>query len=57
MRDDASLEVADVVGRVVHKLNMPDAALMSLTHSGNHALVAARRARLISKKQRGVKGY
>jgi hypothetical protein len=30
MRDDASLEVADIVGRVVHKLNMPDAALMRL---------------------------
>jgi hypothetical protein len=30
MRDDAGLEVADVVGRVVHELNVPDAALMRL---------------------------
>ena len=30
MRDDASLEVANVVGRVVHELNVPDAALMRL---------------------------
>ena len=30
MRDDASLEVADVVGRVVNELNVPDATLMRL---------------------------
>ena len=30
MRDDASLEVADVVGRVVNELNVPDAMLMRL---------------------------
>ena len=30
MCDDASLEVSDVVGRVVYKLNVPDAALMRL---------------------------
>ena len=30
MRDDASLEVADVVGRIVHELNVPDAALVRL---------------------------
>ena len=28
MGDGASLEIADVVGRVMHKLQMPDAALM-----------------------------
>src|SRR5260370_169722 len=30
MRDDAGLEVADVVGRVVNELNVPDATLMRL---------------------------
>ena len=30
MRDDTSLEVADVVGRVVHELNVSDATLMRL---------------------------
>src|SRR6266403_5865857 len=30
MRDDAGLEVAEVVGRVMHELNVPDAARMRL---------------------------
>ena len=30
MRHHAGLKVADVVGRVVHELNVPDAALMRL---------------------------
>jgi hypothetical protein len=33
MGDGAGLEVADVVGRVVHKLQVPDAALMRFLQS------------------------
>jgi hypothetical protein len=33
MGDDAGLEVADVVGGIVHELDVPDAALMRLFQS------------------------
>jgi len=33
MGDDAGLEVADVVGSIVHELDVPDAALMRLFQS------------------------
>ncbi len=38
MCNDASLEIADIVGRLVHQLNVPDAALMRLLEPFEFAL-------------------